>query len=101
MIGKKTVESLYGKYKVFNSEPLTELKLWCSYLNKWGDRFFIAAPRTDGLFVGYSYGNPQPSLFAHDGACVGYIDFQGVEHLDKRPEGFNLVILECEFRPWR
>lgn len=101
MIQKRTIESTYGSHKVYNSEPITELKLWATYLNSWGDRFLIVTQRTDGLFVGYTYSNPQPSLFTQEGAFAGYIDLKGIEHTDKRSDSFNLDFLECEFTPWR
>lgn len=101
MIRKKIIESQYGIHKVYNTEPITKLKLWCTYLNSWGDRIFIAAQRADGLFVGYTYANPQPSLFTAEGAFAGYIDFNGVEHKGKRPQTFDSDFIECEFTPWR
>lgn len=101
MMKERIIKSFLGTHKVYNSEQVTELNLWCTYLNNWGDRFLIATRRTDGLFVGYTYANPQPSLFTEEGKYVGFIDFNGVEHLDKRVESFDLDVLECKFTPWR
>nr|DAI24843.1 MAG TPA: hypothetical protein [Caudoviricetes sp.] len=97
---KRIIKVRYNKFKADKTEAVYSLKLWCTYINSWGDRFFIATQRTDGLFVGYTYANPQPSMFTEEGKFVGYIDCNGVEHLMKRSEDFDLDVLEAEFKPW-
>lgn len=98
---RKTIKSRpCDGYKLYNTGTITEIKLWGTYLNGWADRIFIATQRPDGLFVGYTYGNPQPYLFTPEGAFAGYIDLKGIEHTDKRPDSFDLRFFECAFTPW-